>query len=100
MARVLLDGRVATVGVVSEPAESAAGVVTGLSEAEAVSRAPTGADGPPILVHDGPVGREAWLHLVGYPDGPARWVFMTAGGTYERKAGEPLGGPAAQAPDL
>jgi hypothetical protein len=95
VARVLPDGRVATVAVNAGPTEDAARIVTGLSETEASARAPAGAIGTPTLVHDGPVGREAWLHRARGPGGEERWVFTTAGGSYERPAGEPLSGPSA-----
>jgi hypothetical protein len=96
VARVLPDGRVATVAVSAGPSQDAATVVTGLSETEAGARAPVGALGPPALVHDGPIGREAWLHRARAPGGAERWVFTTAGGSYERPAGEPLGGPSPE----
>jgi len=83
IARVLPDGRLATVGELREPAADAAEAVTGLSAAKAKKRA--GAP-EPILVHDGPVGREAWMTVVTEPGGTRRWVFATGGGTYERRA--------------
>lgn len=88
LARVLLDGRVATVGVTRAPVEDPAAAATGLSEREAGLWQPPGATDQPTLVCDGPVGREAWLHVV--PAGePTRWIFATGGGEYERGAGEP-----------
>jgi hypothetical protein len=95
VARILPDARVATVGELREPVADAAQAVTGLSEEEAHAvagrlRGEHAAAGKPVLVHDGPVGREAWLCAVTTADGRARWVFATGGGTYEREAGAPL----------
>jgi hypothetical protein len=74
LARVLADGRLATVGHASgDPAE----VATGLSAKSAQAYGPD-----PVLVVDGPVGREAWL--VGERDG--RLLLATGGGIYERIA--------------
>jgi len=45
----------------------------------------------PLLVHDGPPGREVWWvenHQNGSPD---RWIFVGTGGIYERPAGTFLG---------
>ncbi|MGO9908145.1 MAG: hypothetical protein ACLP4R_23340 [Solirubrobacteraceae bacterium] len=92
IARVLLDGHVATVGASPPGAEDAGAAVTGLSRARAeLARPPDAVEGP-ILVHDGPVAREAWLYVAVAEDGHRRWVFTTAGGSYERPAGVPLGG--------
>lgn len=90
LARVLLDGRVATVGVTRTPAADAAEVATGLSEAAARRSRPGATAGPPALVHDGPIGREAWLYVTADEAGAERWEFVTGGGTYERPAGESL----------
>jgi hypothetical protein len=45
----------------------------------------------PVFVHDGPVGREAWLVVVSKNGHPARWIFVSAAGYYERPAGVRLG---------
>lgn len=92
IARVLLDGHVATVGPSPAGAEDASAAVTGLSRPRAALARPPGAINGPILVHDGPIAREAWLHITVDQDGNRRWVFTTAGGSYHRPAGEPLGG--------
>lgn len=42
---------------------------------------------PPMLVHDGPPGREAWLVETRVEGVPARWLFVTQGGVYDRAAG-------------
>jgi hypothetical protein len=95
VARVLPDGRLATVAELREPAADAAEAVTGLSEggAEHVAGGLRVGDAQvfgPMLVHDGPIGREAWLCVVTGVDGYRRWVFATGGGTYERPADTPL----------
>jgi hypothetical protein len=93
--RVYLDGRVATVGQLKAPAQDCASAVTGLSASgasrltsELAAKYPGAEISSPILVHDGPVAREAWMHSV--KNGPAinLWIFSTAGGTYSRPAGE------------
>lgn len=91
VARVLRDGRVATVASLPAPAQDCAEAVTGLSArqmaamADAVARTHGGrAQQNPILVHDGPVGREAWLLPVESSAGATLLVFATAGGTYVR----------------
>ncbi|HUB47278.1 MAG TPA: hypothetical protein VMB73_20020 [Acetobacteraceae bacterium] len=92
VARILRDGRVATVGHISAPAADAAEAVTGLSGARVASltgdiarehggRIVSG----PVLVHDGPVGREAWLLVLQQESGETLRVFATAGGTYVRR---------------
>ena len=95
VARVLPDGRVATVGALRQPAADAAQAVTGLGAGEARALAARLRDDhpavdEPVLVHDGPVGREAWLYAATTADGGSRWIFATGGGTYEREAGAPL----------
>lgn len=100
VARVRLDGRVATVARLAAQAADCAAVVTGLDTARVAALAPEIARrhggslaGEPRLVHDGPVGREAWLLVVDVPDKGRRWVFATAGGSYERAVGTaPRGG--------
>jgi hypothetical protein len=44
----------------------------------------------PILVHDGPRGREAWLIEVLKNRESIRWIFVTPSFVYERPAGEML----------
>jgi len=46
----------------------------------------------PIFVYDGSIGREAWLVEVEQDKNVVRWIFVTAGGVYERPAGESLKG--------
>lgn len=92
LARVLRDGRVATVGQISAPATDAAHAATGLSSTRLASlkgeiastyggRIVSG----PILVHDGPIGREAWMVVLQRESGETLHVFATAGGTYVRR---------------
>jgi hypothetical protein len=72
-------------------------VVTGITADEArrrfqaaVALRPGETVEEPIFVHDGPPGREAWLVETRSHGRPARWVFLTPGGAYERRAGETL----------
>jgi hypothetical protein len=44
----------------------------------------------PMFVHDGPPGREAWLVTTFIAGLATRWIFVTPGFTYERRAGELL----------
>jgi hypothetical protein len=95
--RVLFDGRVVAVGSLCRDLarlQDCPEVVTGIAEDEAARRAGAhrnAAGGevarPPVYVHDGPPGREAWLVAVAAPDGPGRWIFVTRYGMYERPAG-------------
>jgi hypothetical protein len=96
IARILEDGRVATVGNCKSPATDCAQAVTGLSAHQAkqlmkdLAAQYRGSEIlPPTLVHDGPVGREAWLYHA-RSNKQDNWIFATAGGTYSRPAGTPL----------
>lgn len=96
VARVLSDGRVAGIVRPAVSAPDCAAVVTGLAavQVRALARDIAGQHdgalvGEPLLVHDGPIGREAWLLVVAVAGGARRWVFATAGGTYARTPGEP-----------
>ena len=46
----------------------------------------------PVFVYDGSIGREAWLVEVLEDKNVVRWIFITAGGVYERPAGKLLNG--------
>lgn len=88
--RVLEDGRVAAL-----EAPRPGATVSSLDAAEAARRAAREVDAEggesaaePELVHDGPPGREAWRIEVSREGRPARWLFVTPGGVYERPAGE------------
>ena len=92
VARVLPGGALATLAWLPSAASSPEAVVTGLDAegAHATARAlaarePGARVSEPVLVHDGPVGREAWRITVTSPAG-RRDVFATGGGTYERDA--------------
>ena len=63
------------------------------AEASAVATVP-GAEpiAPPIYVHDGPPGREAWMVRLRDPACRIRLVFVTPGGTYEHQADPASGG--------
>jgi hypothetical protein len=96
VARVLPNGRVAGVARLAVPAADCAAAVTGLAAvrvralADDIARQHEGTlVDEPLLVHDGPVGREAWLLVVAVPGDAQRWVFATAGGTYTRMPDEP-----------
>jgi hypothetical protein len=88
-----------TVASLTTPAEDCGAAVTGLtreqirSTADEIARRHSGrlASGP-VLIHDGPVGREAWQLTVRSDAGAELWVFATAGGTYSRPAGAALRG--------
>jgi hypothetical protein len=91
VARILRDGRVATVGSLSKPARDCAEAVTGLAASQVatlagdIERRHDGrVEGTPVLVHDGPVGREAWLLTLQRDTGGSLQVFATAGGSYVR----------------
>lgn len=90
IARILEGGRVATVGGLKAAVADCAKAVTGLSASEAsqlmkdlAAQYPSAEISRPLLVHDGPVGREAWFY-------PIRstvhdlWIFATGGGVYSR----------------
>jgi hypothetical protein len=98
--RVLGDGRVAHVGSFSPSPDIVRKLpeVTGITQEEAAEKAyeliridqgesPT----PPVFVHDGPIGREAWLVEVLKDEKPHRWIFVTPSFAYERPAGAELG---------
>jgi len=94
--RVLGDGRVAHLGVFYRDPGSIEGppAVTGMEAGEAARRAaerirPEEGEraAEPVFVHDGPVGREAWLIEVIRNGVAVRWIFITPGFTYERAAG-------------
>jgi hypothetical protein len=91
VARILRDGRVATVGSLSKPARDCAEAVTGLAASQVaaltgdLAREHDGqVEGTPILVHNGPVGREAWMLTLRRDTGRSVLVFATAGGSYVR----------------
>jgi hypothetical protein len=95
--RILPGGSVATVGLLKAPATDCAQAATGLSVPGAAEltnhlarQYPASQISQPVLIHDGPVGREAWLYTVRPVTGTALWIFATGGGIYSRPAGESL----------
>jgi hypothetical protein len=98
--RVLGTGVVAAVGAFyRDPGEigTCPTIVTGMDAAEASRRAEERiaseageVASAPVFVHDGPVGREAWLVEVSRGRKPRRWIFVTPAFIYERPAGELL----------
>jgi hypothetical protein len=96
IARILDGGRVATVGGLRAAAADCAQAVTGFSATEAsqltndlAMQYPAAEISAPLLVRDGPVGREAWLY---HARSAAQnlWIFATGGGVYSRPSGKPL----------
>jgi hypothetical protein len=98
--RVLGDGRVARIGTFYRDPKELRGApleITGILAAEASRQAEKRKHYDqgesacnPIFVHDGPVGREAWLIEVVGEGIPRRWIFVTPSFIYERLAGEML----------
>jgi hypothetical protein len=97
--RVLGSGKVAHIGTFYQDPSKIEGptTITGIESTEASRKAverihrdqgESALD--PIFVHDGPVGREAWLIEVVKDHIPIRWIFVTPGFVYERPAGEML----------
>lgn len=79
--------------------DSAPAVVTGITAVEASERVraalgPDDVPEPPVYVHDGPPGREAWLVRVRERTGATRLLLVTAAGWYERAQGS-VGAAAA-----
>lgn len=97
--RVSTAGRVLAAGVFCQDPRRLARcpkLGTGISSNEALQLASEKIDSSaevaeaPIFVHDGPVGREAWLVQVLRAGRAHRWLFVTQAGVYERPAGEVL----------
>jgi hypothetical protein len=96
--RVLGSGRILHYGIVAGETDLNRTSVTGISPHEALSRVAKGISagqgevpGSPVLVHDGPMGREAWLIEVTRKNIPVRWIFITPAFVYERAPGTTLG---------
>lgn len=93
-ARVLGNGSVAHFGAFN-PGD-ARKVVTGVDADEArkvaasrISPEKGESLAEPVFVHDGPIGREAWLVEVLKDGRPERWIFVVSpSAVYERHAGE------------
>ena len=99
--RVLLDGRIVHIGSFGEfqsDSQYNPTVVTKIESSQALRMATEGLHkevetaSEPVFVHDGPVGREAWLVEVSSQGKPTRWIFVTGQGFYERRAGLTLDG--------
>jgi len=97
--RVLLNGKIAHIGTFYRPASELhynPTVVTGIESSRAFKmateriRKEVETASEPAFVHDGPIGREAWLVEVSMYGKPNRWIFVTAQGVYERRAGQTL----------
>lgn len=87
--RILVGSRAAAVTVPRGTPVTALNAEAALRMAEdIIDRAGGEAPGSVSLVHDGPPGREAWRVEVLARGRPARWIFVTPGGHYERPAGE------------
>lgn len=67
------------IGMTRQEVEQKAGEHFALQPGETLSE--------PVFVHDGPVGREAWLVVVSSQAVPTRWLFFTPAFVYERPAG-------------
>lgn len=95
--RVLGDGRIAHIGTFFRDAGGrleAPPTITGIDASEARIRAAERinrdigeAAADPVFIHDGPVGKEAWLIEVMRDRVPIRWIFVTPAFIYERPAG-------------
>jgi hypothetical protein len=97
-ARVLPTGRLADLGVFRSHSGEIGdypAVVTHITADEARSNAadtlqPGEKASQPVFVHDGPLGREAWLVETQKKGRPNRWIFVTEAGCYDRLAGQEL----------
>jgi hypothetical protein len=98
--RVLGIGKVGAVGAFyTDPSQitSCPAIVTGIDAKEARRRVEEEIHveegektSDPVLVHDGPPGREAWLVEVYKKGKLSRWIFVTPAFVYERPAGQQL----------
>jgi hypothetical protein len=98
--RILKEGRVAAVGTFCRrpgKLDTCPNIVTGISAEEARIRFDDSVQlegdetaAPPVFVHDGPIGRETWMVVTVRGSQPHRWIFISKGGWYERRAGQTL----------
>jgi hypothetical protein len=95
--RVLGSGQILHYGIVAGDINVNHTSVTGISANEALTRVAQKVSpgqgevaGSPVLVHDGPMGREAWLIEVTRKNIPLRWIFVTPAFVYERAPGTTL----------
>lgn len=101
-ARVMKDGAVAAVGLTCQTPEAPQDCPTpvfAMTQADVQKAIGTAPSAPtdhkgamPLLVHDGPPGREVWWVEIQKEDSPDQWLFVGPGGLYERPAGTFLGG--------
>ncbi|MCB9458514.1 MAG: hypothetical protein H6670_02610 [Anaerolineaceae bacterium] len=101
--RILGTGEVAAVGVYyRDPAHfkqtsPASASMTGAEAREVVEQTfqldPGESVGAATFVHDGPIGREAWLVEIVRGEAATTWVFVTPAGMYERPVGSAMDGP-------
>lgn len=96
-ARVMKDGTVAAIGLTCRTPgapEDCPTQVFAMTQADVQKKIGTALSTPadqtgttPLLVHDGPPGREVWL-VEGRKNGsPYKWFFVGPGGVYERPVG-------------
>ncbi|MDK3071989.1 hypothetical protein QO034_02595 [Sedimentitalea sp. JM2-8] len=95
--RVMPDGGIAAIGVTCDRPQRPETCPTptfALSRAELENFARASGSltdddqaSAPRLVHDGPPGRDMWLIETRKDGSPDRWIFVGAGGVYERPAG-------------
>jgi len=100
--RVLLNGKVVHIGTFYQHltnSEYVPTVITGIHASEASKLAAERIQQDygvracePVFVHDGPIGREAWLVEIIKDSKPIRWIFVTKAFIYERDAGKLLNG--------
>ncbi|WP_127996368.1 hypothetical protein [Piscinibacter defluvii] len=105
-ARVGADAQLIAIGVTCRSAQALDACpadVTGLSADEALERvraqghlAVGEVPGAVRYVHDGPVGREAWLVETRRGGAACRWFFVTPAGHYDRPAGRLAGGTGVE----
>jgi len=89
-ARIGKDGEIEAIGSLS-----GATTVTGIDAEEALKLLKSQVEleegeelSPPLYVHDGPPGKEAWLFVTRKHGRPWRWIFVTPAFVYERRAGQ------------
>lgn len=96
--RVLLNGKVAHLGTFHEhttDSPHSRTLITGISELDASKLAANRirkelgeSASEPVFIHDGPIGREAWLVEITKDSKPIRWVFISNELIYERSCGK------------
>ena len=94
MARVFNNGAIVTISHLPEPAEDVSAAACGMSVIQVrtvhsafLLKYPDASIDNPILVCDGPVGREIWLIVIRERNQTPRRIFVNAGGQYEKANG-------------